>query len=64
MGGEPSDDYFEAAAAVVEAAKSLDEASRVEKESDEIHMQLYDEKRAAEKVLKEAIEKLKSVSPR
>jgi hypothetical protein len=64
MTDEPPDDYFGAVAEVVEAARKLDEAKRAEREASEQHMKRYEEMRAAEKELGEALERLKGVSPR
>lgn len=64
MADEPPDDYFGAVAEVVEAARKLDEAKRAEREAGEQHMKLYEEMRAAEKELGEALERLKGHSPR
>jgi Arc/MetJ-type ribon-helix-helix transcriptional regulator len=61
---EPPDDYFGAVAEVVEAARRLDEAKRAEREAGEQHLKRYEEMRAAEKVLGEALERLKGTSPR
>ncbi len=64
MAEEPPEDYFGAVAEVVEAARKLDEAKRAEREASEQHMKRYEEVRAAEKALGEALERLKDTSPR
>lgn len=58
MGDEPEDDYFSAVAEVVEAAKQLEEAKRLEREADDLHMRRYRQVRDAERVLHDALEKL------
>ena len=64
MSDDPSDDYFEVVAEVIDAARSLEEASQRELEARNAHLDRYEEKKAAEKVLHEALERLKNTSPR
>lgn len=62
MSDEPSDDYFEAAAGVIEAARELDEARAAHKAASEETMRTFEVQRKAEQKLSEAIEKLKAGS--
>lgn len=62
MGDEPPDDYFEAAAEVVEAARELDEARKAFRIAEEAHLKAFTVQRAAEKKLSEAVEKLKGAN--
>lgn len=64
MADEPPDDYFGAVAEVVEAARRLDEARRAEREAGEQHLKRYEEMRAAEKALGDALDGLKNCAPR
>jgi hypothetical protein len=55
---EPSDDYFSTVAEVVEAAKKVKEAKRLEREADELRLRRYHEVKEAEAELSDALEKL------
>lgn len=59
MSDEPPDDYFEAAAEVIEAARELEEARAAHKAANEETMRTFEAQRKAEQKLSEAIEKLK-----
>jgi hypothetical protein len=61
---EPADDYFSTVAEVVEAAKQLEEAKRLEREADELRMRRYRKVKDAERVLHDALEKLGRTGPR
>lgn len=56
------EDYIEAAAAVVEAARKADEARRKHKEAQEAVLETYAGQTSAEKELHDALEKLKQAS--
>lgn len=56
------DDYISAAAAVVEAARKLEEARRKFDDADKLAIASHVEKSKAEKALWEALEKLKQSS--
>lgn len=64
MSEEPPDDYFSTVAEVVEAAKKLKEAKRLESEASELHMRRFQETKDSEKELNDAIEKLGKISAR
>jgi hypothetical protein len=57
--GEPPDDYFEAAAGVIEVARELDEARAAHKADQEVVLKSFKRQSEAEKKLSEAIERLK-----
>ena len=59
---EMPEDYIEAAAAVVEAARRLDEAREEQEAARRAHMESYSRKSEAEKGLQEALERLKRAS--
>jgi hypothetical protein len=61
---ELPDDYFSTVAEVVEAAKRVQEAKRLEREASELHMRRFQEAKDAEKELSDALEKLGHVSAR
>lgn len=56
------EDYISAAAAVVEAARKLDETHRKTDAAYKALREMYDEKDRAEKGLQQALEKLKQAS--
>ena len=62
MSDNPPNDYFEAAAGVIEAARELDEARAAHKAANEETMRTFDVQRKAEQKLSEAIERLKGAS--
>jgi F0F1-type ATP synthase epsilon subunit len=59
MSDEPPDDYFEAAAGVIEAARELDEARAAHKADQEAVLKSFKRQSEAEKKLSAAIERLK-----
>jgi hypothetical protein len=59
MSDEPSDGYFEAAAAVVDAARDLDAANGEFRALNGAALDAYEKTRAAEKKLSAALENLK-----
>jgi hypothetical protein len=64
VSGEPPDDYFSTVAEVVEAAKKVKEAQRLEGEASELHMRRFQETKDAEKELNDALEKLGKIGAR
>ena len=64
MSDAPPDDYFSTVAEVVEAAKQVKEAKRLEREASELHMQRFQEVKEAGKGLHDALEKLGQVGAR
>ncbi|MDT7807301.1 MAG: hypothetical protein QOJ70_1114 [Acidobacteriota bacterium] len=62
MSDEPPDDYFEAAAQVIESARELDEARDAHKAAQDTVLETFRRQSEAEKKLKDAIEGLKGAS--
>ena len=60
---EHSDDYFAAAAEVVETARNGEEARQKHKEAEAAAMDHFVTLKAAERKLQEALDKLKQVAP-